>query len=83
MRLCNSSDIFQKKINELMAGLNFARAYLDALLLIAKENFDKHLEQLEMILTRLSEASLATNLIRACSVTQILNTWDTRLPAKE
>ena len=32
--LCNSPDIFQEKMGELMAGLDFARAYLDDLLII-------------------------------------------------
>ena len=36
MGLCNSPDIFQEKMSELMVGLEFARAYLDDLLLISK-----------------------------------------------
>ena len=61
MGLCNSPDIFQKKMNKLMTGLEFARAYLDNLLLITKGDFDKHLETLETTLTRLSEAGLRIN----------------------
>lgn len=61
MGLCNSPDIFQEKMSELMAGLEFARAYLDDLLIISKGNFDQHLEQLEQALTQLSEASLKIN----------------------
>ena len=51
MGLCNSPDIFQEKMSKLMTGLEFARAYLDNLLLITKGNFDKHLEALETALT--------------------------------
>ena len=58
MGLCNSPDIFQEKMSELMAGLEFARAYLDDLLIISKGNFTDHLEQLEITFTRLSEAGL-------------------------
>src|SRR5688572_8883287 len=58
MGLCNSPNIFQEKMSKLMIGLEFARAYLDDLLLITKGNFDEHLDQLEQALTRLSEASL-------------------------
>ena len=47
MGLCNSPDIFQEKMSKLMTVLEFARAYLDNLLLITKGNFDKHLEALE------------------------------------
>ena len=40
-----SPDLFQKKMSELMAGLEFAPAYLDDLLVISMETgFDKHLE---------------------------------------
>src|SRR5215211_8755320 len=47
MGLCNSPDIFQEKMSELMVGLEFARAYLDELLLISKGDLDVHLNQLE------------------------------------
>src|SRR5687767_5327243 len=51
MGLCNSTDIFQEKMSKLMSGLEFARAYLDNLLLITKGNFNKHLVQLKEALT--------------------------------
>ena len=51
MGLCNSPDIFQEKMSELMVGLEFARAYLYNLLLITEENLDEHLDQLEQALT--------------------------------
>src|SRR5687767_13319122 len=37
MGLCNSPDIFQEKMNEPMTGLEFARAYLDILLIYQKQ----------------------------------------------
>src|SRR5688500_8305373 len=61
MGLCNSPDIFQEKMSELMVGLEFTRAYLDNLFLITKGNFDEHLDQLEQALTRLSDAGLKIN----------------------
>ena len=61
MGLCNSPDIFQEKMSKLMVGLEFARAYLDDLLLITKGDFNEHLDQLEQALTRLSEAGLKIN----------------------
>ena len=36
MGLCNSPDIFQEKLNELMDGLEFLRAYLDDVLIPSK-----------------------------------------------
>ena len=61
MGLCNSPNIFQEKMSELMVGLEFARAYLDDLLLITIGDIDEHLVQLEQALTRLSEAGLKIN----------------------
>ena len=66
MGLCISPDIFQEKMSELMAGLEFARAYLDDLLIISTEKgFDKHLDKLEQVLTRLSEAGLKINAVKS------------------
>jgi hypothetical protein len=43
MGLCNSPDIFQEKMSELMFGLEFTRAYLDDLLVVLKDIFESHL----------------------------------------
>ena len=61
MGLCNSPDIFQEKMSELMIGLEFARAYIDDLLVITTGPFDNHLVDLEKVLSRLSEAGLKVN----------------------
>ena len=61
MGLCNSPDIFQEKMSELMIGLEFARAYIDDLLVITTGPFDNHLADLEKVLSRLSEAGLKVN----------------------
>ena len=74
MGLCNSPNIFQEKMSELMVGLEFARAYLDDLLFITKGDFNEHLVQLEQALTRLSEAGLKINVSKSFSVRQNLST---------
>src|SRR5210317_758151 len=61
MGLCNSPNIFQEKINDLMDGLDFVRAYLDDVLIPTKNSFEEHLEQLEKVLTRLQSAGLKVN----------------------
>ena len=61
MGLCNSPDIFQEKMSELMQGLEFARAYIDDLLVVSKGGFETHLEHLERVFTRLAEAGLKIN----------------------
>jgi hypothetical protein len=61
MGLCNSPDIFQEKMSELMEGLEFAIAYIDDLLVVTKGDFTQHLDQLEQVLTRLAAAGLKIN----------------------
>ena len=45
-------------MSELMTGLEFARAYLDDLLVITQGTFAEHLQHIEQVLTRLNEAGL-------------------------
>ena len=81
MGLCNSPDIFQEKMGELMAGLEFARAYLDDLLIISRGSFDEHLEHLELALTRLAEAGLKINASKSLlcrAELEYLGYWITR-----
>ena len=61
MGLCNSSDIFQENMSELMEGLDFVRAYIDDLLCLTKGTFEDHLEKLERIFARLKRAGLKVN----------------------
>ena len=49
MGLCNLPDIFQEKMSDLMCNLEFARAYLDNLLVISKGSYAEHLEHLEAV----------------------------------
>jgi hypothetical protein len=65
MGLCNSPDIFQEKINKLMDGLEFIRAYLDDVLIPTKNSFKEHLNQLEQVLTRLQTAGLEVNAVKS------------------
>ena len=46
MGLCNSPDVFQEKMSELMEGLDFVRTYIDDLLCLTKGSFEDHLEKL-------------------------------------
>ncbi len=44
-----------------MTGLEFARAYIDDLLILTTGSFDKHLVHIETVLSQLSEAGLKVN----------------------
>jgi RNase H-like domain found in reverse transcriptase/Reverse transcriptase (RNA-dependent DNA polymerase) len=61
MGLCNSPDIFQEKMSELMEGLQFVRTYMDDLLVITNGSFDDHLNKLDSVLERVKTAGLNIN----------------------
>ena len=61
MGLSNSPDIFQEKISDLMSGLDFVRAYIDDILIISSSTWDDHLNKLDKVFSRLSDAGLKVN----------------------
>jgi len=65
MGLCNSPDIFQEKLSELMDGLAFVRTYIDDLLCLTKGTFSDHLERVELVLQRLQKAGLKVNITKS------------------
>ena len=66
MGLCNSPDIFQEKMNELFAGFDYVRAYIDDLLVITKGSFNDHLTHLDKVLEKLNNAGLKINATKCC-----------------
>ena len=61
MGLCNSPDIFQEKMLELMEWLDYIRAYIDDLLVISSGTLEDHLDQLSKVQKRLEKAGLKVN----------------------
>ena len=61
MGVACSPDIFQAKMSELMATLEFIRTYIDDLLCITKGSLDDHLAKLRRVLVRLRDAGLKVN----------------------
>ncbi len=55
MGLCNSPDVFQEKMSDLMRGLEFVRAYIDDILVISKGSFEEHLRHLSLTLERIGQ----------------------------
>ena len=53
MRVCNSSDSFKEKMNELFNGLEYVRVYIDDLLIISNSNFEDHLNKVKIVLKKL------------------------------
>ena len=61
MGLCNSPDIFQEKMNELFAGFDYVRTYIDDLLAISNGTFDDHLDKLGTVLDKLQKSGFKVN----------------------
>jgi len=61
MGLSNLPNIFQEKMSKLFEGFKDIQAYIDNLLLLTKESFNKHCEHLDRVLTRLEDAGLKVN----------------------
>ena len=81
MGLCNSPDIFQEKMSELMTDLEFVRTYIDDLLCLTKGTFEDHLEKLERVLIRVQRAGLKVNAKKsffAKAELEYLGYWITR-----
>ena len=81
MGLSNSPDIFQEKMNELFSGLEYVRAYIDDLLILTTDNWDTHIQQLDVVFNRLQEAGLKVNANKSFfgrSELEYLGFWITR-----
>ena len=61
MRLYNSPDIFQNKMNKLFIGLEYVRVYIDDLLIISNGNLEHHLNKVEIVLKKLKAAGFKIN----------------------
>ena len=61
MGLCNSPDLFQEHMSELMAGLEFVKVYIDDILCLTKSDFKDHLRKLEEVFMRIEQAGLRIN----------------------
>jgi hypothetical protein len=56
-----SADIFKVEMGNLMATLEYVRAYIDDLLVITKGSLDDHLDKLKQVFIRLRNAGLKIN----------------------
>ena len=61
MGVCNSADIFQEHISELLEGFDMVRAYIDYVLVLTKNNSKEHLKALEKVLQIITEVGLKVN----------------------
>jgi hypothetical protein len=55
MGFAGLADIFQAEMGNLMATLEYVRAYIDNLLIITKSGHDDHLDKLEQVFIQLHD----------------------------
>ncbi len=61
MGFARSADIFQAKMGNLMATLEYIRVYIDNLLVVTKGNLNDHLDKLKQVFIQLRDAGLKIN----------------------
>jgi hypothetical protein len=81
MGIKNSPDIFQMVMSDLLGDLDYARVYIDDILVTSSGTFDDHLDKLHEVLTRLECAGFRGN-VRKCTFAkhelEYLGFWVTR-----
>ena len=65
MGIKKSPDIFQAIMMDLLGDLEYARTYIDDILIITSGSYDDHMKQIEEVLSRLEKAGFGAN-IRKC-----------------
>jgi hypothetical protein len=59
---CLDPDIFQNVMSKLVQDMEYVETYLDDLLILTNNSFKDHLLKLQIVLARLSTASIRVNL---------------------
>ncbi len=70
MGFAGSADVFQAEMGNLMAALEYVRAYVDDLSVITKSSHDDHLGKFEQVFIRLCNAGLKINAAKSFFCTQ-------------
>ena len=61
MGMCASGDIFQAKVDELLGDIEIIKTYIDDIIVLGKDSFEYHIDQLRVIFGRLRAAGLKIN----------------------
>jgi hypothetical protein len=69
MGIKNSPDIFQAVMMEVLGDIEYARTYLDDILITSNGSFQDHLNKLDKVLKRLNDAGFRAN-VRKCFFAQ-------------
>ena len=61
MGICDSEDIFQYKLHDLLRDTKGIRIFIDNRMVLRKDDFTKHIELLRVIFTRLCSTGIKVN----------------------
>ena len=61
MGMCASGDIFQAKVDELLGYIEGVKTYINDIIVLGKDIFENHIDQLRIIFGRLCDAGLNFN----------------------
>ena len=61
MGICDSRDIFQAKVDKIFGDIKGVKTYINDILVLCKDFFEKHIDQTRMIFRRLRSAGLKDN----------------------
>ena len=61
MGMYNLEDIFQDKVDKLLGDIEGVKTYIDDILVLSKDRFEKHIDQLRIIFGRLRASGLKIN----------------------
>ncbi len=70
MGFANLADIFQAEMWNLMATLEYMRAYIDNLLVMTRGSHDDHLDNLEQVFIQMQDTGLKVNAAKSFFCTQ-------------
>ena len=65
MGISSAPDIFQRIMDDLLGDLEFARTYIDDILITSDGSFEDHMNKLDQVLTRLEQAGFRAN-VKKC-----------------
>ena len=74
MGMCASGDIFQAKVDKLLADIEGVRTYIYDIIVLDKDLFENHIEQPIIIFGRLCDAGLKVNAPKCSFVLRIFLT---------
>jgi hypothetical protein len=82
MGIKNSPDIFQNIMQQILGNLEFARVYLDDILITSPGTYEHHMYKVDMVLQRLADAAFRANIKKPFftrSQLDYLGFWITRI----